>query len=170
MVVIGESWDASSVDKNLISNVMDVWSYVSSQEGFTTAFIVRKDAPPIDLARTAGRIKEPADFLMGAKSLRNVTFTKNDGNFQGTLVLYKDKIVFVSSAVYVVKSYEEGHKAQELAKVNVDLRTKAGHLGYAGDPDNFYVWKPYPPTKDNVSSFLNEVKDAFKNDKLRLRV
>ena len=170
MTNIGNCWEVSGVNEELVSDILGIWSYLSKDEGFSTASIARKDAPAIDLARISGIIRGPDDFLMGANGIRNISFAKKDGNFQGTLVLYKDKMVFVSSFVYQIGSYHEAHKDNEIAKVNVELKRKAEHLGYGGDPDNFWVWRPYAPTKDNVLTFVKDIKTAFRDDKLRVRI
>lgn len=167
----GAGWDSREISEDFIASIKAIAKYILEEEKFTSLAALRKGGlPKIELTKLYERLKTPDNLLVGARGIDNFESTRDNGEVQGTLLLFKDKVIFVTSAVYNLKSYEEGHKAQEMLKVASDIKNRAiqNQLDFMGSPDSFSLSRPYHITKEEISVFLSDIKKAFEGVKLRI--
>ncbi len=169
--VYGDGWLGREVNEGFVTELKSTAEYLLETEKFNFMLCNRTGTTKSDLTKLYPKIKTASDVLLGAPSIDNFSLSKLDGDFQGTLVVYKNRLVFVSSMVYQLKSYEQHKKIAELEAILVDLRMRAkGGLEFAGTPDNFYLTKSGNFSREGVVSFLQSVKESLSGLKLRARV
>lgn len=169
--IYGDGWTGRELDERFVTELKSTAEYLLGTEKFDYMLCNRSGTTKGDLTKLYPKIKSASDVLLGAPGIDNFSLSKLDGDFQGTLVVYKNRLVFVSSMVYQLKSYEQHKKVAELESILVELRMRAkGGLEFAGTPDNFYLTKSGNFSREEVSSFLQKVKESLSGLKLRARV
>lgn len=167
----GDGWTGRDMNEAFVSELKAAVEYLFGTERFSSMLCNRSGTTKGDLTKLYPKIRSASDILLGAPGIDNFSLSKTDGDFQGTLVVYKNRLVFVSSLVYQLKSYEPHKKVVELEAIMADLRTRArGGLEFAGTPDNFYLTRSGNFSREEVAAFLQQVRESLSGLKLRARI
>jgi hypothetical protein len=109
----GLGWDAKEVNDALLSNLKGTAEVFLSQEGFKSLVALRHESPKSDLTKMVFKMKGPQDVLLGAPGIDNFNFLKPDGELQGSVVIFKDKLYFVSSLAFKLEQQALAIKPEE---------------------------------------------------------
>ncbi len=170
----GEGWTARELNEPVIEQLKKLATYLVKEEGFDDFVATRKGASKTDLTKYIDNLKTGENVLVGATEVENFAFNAYSGDSQGTLILFKNKVVFVSSLVYSLKSYttygRENEKRVELDSILTDLRQKAMIAGnFSGTLDNFFIEHSIDGLNiEEVKKFLEDLKKALGGMKLRI--
>gem|GEM_PF-2603638 len=173
VIVPGAVWERKEVTDALISNLKGVSEALVSEEGFTSIIATRRESPKMEVTKRVLKLKGPDDLLMGASGIDNLSFYKTGGDFQGSIVAYKDRLYFVSSLAFKLErqalAIKPEEKKAEMDKLLFDLKGKVTGAGlqFSGTLDSFSAGKATAFTKEGVLGFLSQVKSALAGLKLR---
>ncbi|MFH0962186.1 MAG: hypothetical protein V1820_05900 [archaeon] len=170
----GAIWEAKEVNDALLANLRGAAeAFLGAGEGFSSLVAIRHESPKSDLTKLIFKLKGPQDILLGASGIDNLAFAKSGGDFQGSLVIYKDRIYFASSLAFKLETKALAIKPEErkaeLDKILSDLKSRVIKAGFqfSGNLDSFAVGKMTPFTKEGAIEFLAQVKAALSGLKLR---
>lgn len=169
----GAIWEAKEVTDALLANLKTAAGELITKEGFSSLVAIRRESPKADLTKLVFKLKGPQDILLGAPGIDNFAFSKNSGDIQGSIVIYKDRMYFASSLAFKLESkalaIKPEEKKAEMDKILSDLKSrviKAG-LQFSGNLDSFSIGKISQFTGEATVEFVSQVKGALSGLKLR---
>lgn len=147
------------VTAGFLAELRETADFLFRMEGFNECFATRKGFTKMSLTERIKTLDEPDQLVLGAPSVESVTFVKTAGDFPGSLLIYKDRLMFHSTASYRLASLD---KERELAKMKADLVTKANgrSLFFEGELEKFSLSRLASFNKIAVLGFLQDVKQV----------
>ncbi len=169
----GLGWDAKEVTDSVLSALRETADIFITKEGFSSLIATRHESLKGDLTKMVFKLKGAQDVLLGAKGVDNFSLYKTTGDFQGSVVIFKDKMVFISSLAYKLQKaaeyYKPEEKIAEMNKILSDLRARAEDAGFtfAGTLDSFSVTRAGSFSGGGAVHFLADAKASLSGLKLR---
>lgn len=155
---------AEELSKAVLDEVKETARFLFEMEGFQDAFATRKGFTKMSLDKTSlAKIAKPEDILLGAPYIENFSFVKREGDYPGTLLVLKDRLIFHTTCAYRLSGATGTEKDKELARIKGEVVAKANskNLYFEGSLEKFSLTRLADCGKINTLSFFQDVKSTL---------
>jgi len=145
------------------SELIGTIRFLVEMENFNEGYSTRKGFAKMDLVGSKAKIKGPEDLFYGAAHIENFSFVKKEGDYPGTLVILKDRLIFHTTCSYRLSGLTGTAKEAELAKMKADLVSKANSKGlfFEGSMEKFTLTRLGEFSKLETMRFMQDAKSAL---------
>jgi hypothetical protein len=151
------------VNAGMLAELREIAAYLFDREGFEEAFATRKGFTKMNLTTLVRKIDKPDQLVLGAPAVENITFVKKSGDYPGSLVIYKDRLMFHTTNSYRLGGVTSTDKEMELSRLKSDIVSKANtkNLFFEGNLDKFSLTRLTSFNKLEVIGFMQDAKSTM---------
>ncbi|MFH0961595.1 MAG: hypothetical protein V1820_02840 [archaeon] len=153
---------AGDFSEGVLAEMKETARFIFEMEGFQEAFATRKGFTKMDL-KGIGKILKPEEILLGAPYIENFSFVKKEGEYPGTLIILRDRLIFHTTCAYRLSGATGNGKEGELARMKGEVVAKANskNLYFEGSLEKFSFTRLADFSKLNTIGFMQDVKSAL---------
>ncbi len=146
-----------------VAELREMTNYLFSREEFEEAYVTRKGLPKMNLAAIAKKLERADQLFLGAPVIENFTFVKKAGECPGSLLIYKDRLMFHTTASYRLSGLTALEKDRELLGLwkGLDDKARAKGMLLEGAMDKFTLTRLASFNKLEVIGFMQDVKSCL---------